>query len=171
MEWCTRDQASLLFTGTFLIIVRDFGMCATATKGSQHAEGPPWEADRTRDLLCFTHVQLVSESFWGIAVKIRHRRNFSCGGLVVALLATIATASPRLLAEPTYTIDFGSISSISGSASQNACFQLAGEIGRPAPGFSSSAPSTPTYSMYSGFWTVAPTVTPDEIYFTSFEAC
>jgi hypothetical protein len=51
------------------------------------------------------------------------------------------------------------------------CFQLTGEIGRPALGFSSNAPSTPTYSMYSGFWTVALTASPDEIFFTSFEAC
>ena len=104
-------------------------------------------------------------------MKILHRCNFSRVCLMVALLATITTASPRLLAEATYSIDFGSISSISGTASQNPCFQLTGEIGRPALGFSSNAPGTPTYSMYSGFWTVALTASPDEIFFTSFEAC
>jgi hypothetical protein len=135
---------------------------------------------RTRDLLAayacqagasVPSVQAAREAFQGIAVKILHRCSLSCGCLMVALLATITTASPRLLAQPTYSIDFGSISSISGTASQNPCFQLTGEIGRPALGYSSNAPSTPTYSIYSGFWAVALTASPDDIFFTSFEAC
>lgn len=90
---------------------------------------------------------------------------------MVALLTSLTSASPGVVANTTYSVDFGSISSISGTTTQNTCFHLTGEIGRPAMGFSSNAPSTPTYSMYSGFWTVALIDSPDEIFFTSFEAC
>ncbi len=114
---------------------------------------------------------MAREAFQGIAVKILHRCNLSYACLMVALLATNTTASPRPLGLPTYSIDFGSISSISGAPSQNSCVHLTGEIGRPALGFSSNTPSTPTYSNYSGFWTVALAASPDEIFFTSFEAC
>ena len=104
-------------------------------------------------------------------MKFLHRRNLTRDCLMLALLATIVTASPRLLAQVTYAIDFPSISSISGTVSRSPCFHLNAEVGGTALGFSSNAPSTPTYSIYSGFWTVALTATPDDIFFTSFEAC
>jgi len=137
----------------------------------QHAEGPLLAESGQYIWLGRATYRWPAKPSRGIAVKILHRCSLSCGCLMVALLATITTASPRLLAQATYSIDFGSISSISGTESQNPCFHLTGEIGRPALGFSSNAPSTPTYSMYSGFWTVALTASPDEIFFTGFEAC
>ena len=89
---------------------------------------------------------------------------------VAALLATLASATPRLLAQ-TYSVNSGSISAVSGVRIQNPCFHLTGEIGRPALGFSSTSPVDPAYSAYSGFWTVALAQNPDEIFFSGYEAC
>ena len=98
----------------------------------------------------------------------------------LALPVLVALWSASILAMPwsdtpaetaaTYSIDFHTISS-GGSSLRNSCFRLTGTVGQTAPGYSSTTSGTPTYSVYAGFWSAAPTTGLDEIFFNGFEAC
>ncbi|HSC09928.1 MAG TPA: hypothetical protein VLC97_03060 [Rhodanobacteraceae bacterium] len=94
--------------------------------------------------------------------------------LLVALGMTsviaIRSSDSRADVVPTYSIDFHAISA-GGATVRNSCFGLSGTVGQAAPGYSSTTPGPPTYSVYAGFWSAAPGAGLDEIFFTGFEEC
>ncbi|QBB71121.1 hypothetical protein ELE36_12580 [Pseudolysobacter antarcticus] len=78
---------------------------------------------------------------------------------------SVGTAAPQV--DPTFSIDWHVITGVGQLHAHNSCFDLSGTIGQPVPGYSSGG----TYSVISGFWTVAAISGRDEIFFNGFEVC
>ena len=101
-------------------------------------------------------------------MTVRYASALLAAGL---LLSVGAVSETRAQATPTFTIDWHLISSggttLVGGTSRSSCFIVSGTVGQPAPGYSSGG----LYSVYAGFWTVAPTMRTDEIFFDGFEGC
>lgn len=88
---------------------------------------------------------------------------------VLALLCIAAMPWSDTSARPaSMSIDFHLISS-GGKRLHNGCYHVSGSIGQAAPGYSSSADMQ--YAVLAGFWTAAPTVGGDELFFNGFEGC
>lgn len=97
---------------------------------------------------------------------------FSRALIAAALFLGGSIASDsRAQSAPTYAIDWHLISSggttLVGGTSRSSCFIVNGSVGQVAPGYSSGG----LYSLYAGFWTAAPTMRTDEIFFDGFEGC
>ena len=96
--------------------------------------------------------------------------------VMLPLLAAVAASiiairsSDSLAVVPTYSIDFHTINA-GGNPLRNSCFGLSGTVGQAAPGYSSYTSSSPTYSIYAGFWSAAPATGLDGIFFSGFEEC
>ena len=101
------------------------------------------------------------------------RLRATLGASVLAASAVVSVAavpwSDTRAQSATPSIDFHLISS-GASEMHNSCFRLSGTIGQAAPGFSGSI-SSPSYSVYAGFWVAAPLTGLDEIFFNGFEGC
>jgi len=105
-------------------------------------------------------------------MKMFSRRPVATGGLLLAAAVACLTAIPWSdsqaqvagLSADFHLIDSGS------KALHNSCFHLAGSLGQPAPGYSSSSGS-PSYSVSAGIWAATTTTHRDEIFFNGFEAC
>jgi hypothetical protein len=90
---------------------------------------------------------------------------------VIALGSVVAGWSDsRAGAAVAYSIDFHTISA-GASTLRNSCFVLSGTVAQAAPGYSSVNSGVPTYAVYAGFWSAAPAVGLDAIFFTGFEGC
>jgi hypothetical protein len=87
------------------------------------------------------------------------------------LLGGSIISNTRAQSAPTFDIDWHLISSggttLVGGTSRSSCFIVNGTVGQAAPGYSSGG----VYSLYAGFWTAAPTMRTDEIFFDGFEGC
>ena len=95
------------------------------------------------------------------------------GAIIAAalLLGGSVASGTRAQSAPTYDIDWHLISSggttLVGGTSRSSCFIVNGTVAQVAPGYSSGG----LYSLYAGFWTAAPTMRTDEIFFDGFEGC
>jgi hypothetical protein len=97
------------------------------------------------------------------------RARFALPGLFASALVGIAAvpwSDSRAGSAPADNIDFHVISS-GGSALHSSCFRLSGTVGQAAPGYSSGQ----TNSVIAGFWSAAPAVGTDEIFFNGFQGC
>lgn len=101
----------------------------------------------------------------------RPRAGTALPALALALAAIALGWSDSPAGAPVaYSIDFHTIVP-GGSTLRNSCFVLSGSVAQAAPGYSSTTSGAPTYSVYAGFWSAAPTADVDEIFFTGFEVC
>ncbi len=97
------------------------------------------------------------------------RRPVATGGLLLAAALACVTLIPWSDTQAQVSapnVDIHLVVS-GGKPLKNSCFRLAGTVGQPAPGYSSSA----NYSVNAGFWAAVPTKTRDEIFFNGFEGC
>ena len=67
---------------------------------------------------------------------------------------------------PAYRVDFHVIHA-GGRRLHNSCFVLNGAAGQAGPGYSSGG----FYSVLAGFWSAAPVVQQDQLFFDGFEGC
>lgn len=94
-------------------------------------------------------------------------RKLLLDSLLIALPLTVLTVSTSCQAVDVFTIDRYVIQGGGVDRARSACFELAGTIAQPVPGYSSSAP----YSISAGFWVSTPTANLDQLFFDGLEDC
>src|SRR5436309_2051390 len=103
------------------------------------------------------------------AKRFRTRRRLVRGMFAAAIFLSVAAvpwSDGNAQASPPYSIGWHFISS-GGKRLNNSCFVLNGTAGQTAPGYSSGG----GFSVLAGFWTAAPTVGQDQLFFDGFERC
>lgn len=95
-------------------------------------------------------------------------------GVVAIALGTAALPSSGIGAQAGGGFGLNWHSVVSGGVvrSRNPCYRLSGTIAQATvtPGTVSN-PTGSNYMLFSGFWTAAPTVGQDQIFFDGFEDC
>jgi hypothetical protein len=101
--------------------------------------------------------------------RFRTRRRLLRGAVVAAALMAIAGipwSDSNAQSGPAYSVDFHVINA-GGTRLHNSCFVLNGTTGQATPGYSSGG----FYSVLAGFWSAAPVVNQDQLFFDGFEGC
>ena len=102
--------------------------------------------------------------------RLRARSRVRIGMPVLAAIALVGVCalpgSDSRAQATTPAVGFHIVSA-GGHALKNSCFRLSGTVGQAAPGYSSGA----TESLLAGFWSAAPPIALDDIFFNGFEDC
>lgn len=101
-------------------------------------------------------------------------RLLSRAAAVVALAAGTIMLPSSGISSPTggYVLNWHAIVSGGVVRSRNPCYRLSGSVAQATvtPGVVSN-PTGSKYMLFSGFWSAAPTVGQDQIFFDGFEGC
>ncbi|MBS0570275.1 MAG: hypothetical protein JSS28_06695 [Proteobacteria bacterium] len=104
----------------------------------------------------------------------RESRLWRAIGAILAAIGAAALFSSNgdALAAGSYALGWQTVVSGGTVRSRNPCYRLSGAIAQATvtPGVISN-PSGAQYMLFSGFWSAAPTVGQDQIFFNGFEDC
>lgn len=102
------------------------------------------------------------------AKRFRTQRRLVRSTVAAAALVAVAAIpwSDSNASGPAYSIDYHVITA-GGARLHNSCFVLNGTAGQTSPGYSSGG----VYTVLAGFWSAAPIVNQDQLFFDGFEGC
>lgn len=109
-----------------------------------------------------------------LSVPLRVARLWRMAALVAVVTGTAALPSSGIGAQAGggYGLNWHAVVSGGVVRSRNSCFRLSGSVAQATvtPGVVSN-PTGSKYMLFSGFWSAAPTVGQDQIFFDGFEGC